>query len=223
MSACAEAKASFRRICLEVGLTEEQFDFLKDQNITTLNVLAFSVCGQPGQIDDARFRNVLLGVESMMRQLSYEAITISVAAIRQRVEPTVEGQVKRLPPQERDERMTRLSDKITGFAITGDYEPAHSVVDFFATMIEEAAPKYLPFSKCVSREQELMSQRVDKRTVALEDQKLQVKNTSPDITADLSTDLKLQNAFIRRGIASEQANLMTYETHERIRHAAWPR
>jgi hypothetical protein len=56
MSACAEAKASFRHICLEVGLTEEQFDFLKDQNITTLNVLAFSVCGQPGQIDDARFR-----------------------------------------------------------------------------------------------------------------------------------------------------------------------
>lgn len=231
MSACAEAKASFRHICLEVGLTEEQFDFLKDQNITTLNVLAFSVCGQPGQIDDARFRNVLdssfnnvsLGVESMICQLSYEAITISVAAIRQRVGPTVEGQVKRLPPQERDERMTRLSDKITGFAITGDYEPAHSVVDFFATMIEEAAPKYLPFSKCVSREQELMSQRVDKRTVALEDQKLQVKNTSPDITADLSTDLKLQNAFIRRGIACEQANLMTYETHERIRHAAWPR
>jgi hypothetical protein len=42
-------------------------------------------------------------------------------------------------------------------------------------MIEEAAPKYLPLSKCVSREQELMSQRVDKRIVVLEDQKLQVK------------------------------------------------
>ena len=56
MSACAEAKASFRHICLEVGLTEETVRLLKDQNITTLNVLAFSVCGQPGQIDDARFR-----------------------------------------------------------------------------------------------------------------------------------------------------------------------
>ena len=29
MSACAEAKASFRHICLEVGLTEEQFDFFE--------------------------------------------------------------------------------------------------------------------------------------------------------------------------------------------------
>jgi hypothetical protein len=183
MAAYAESKASFRHRCLEVGLTSDQADLLRDQGITTFNILAFSICGQPGQIDDGRFRNMMdgtftnasLGLESMMRQLSYEAITISVAAIKQRVEPTVEGQVKRLPPQERDERMKRLSEKITGFAITGDYEPAHCIVDFFTTMIEEAAPKYLPLSKCVSREQEQMSQRVDKRIVVLEDQKLQVK------------------------------------------------
>eukprot|EP00435_Cladocopium_sp_Y103_P075269 s92_g55.t1 len=137
MSAYAESGASFRHRCLEVGLSEERFELLK----------------------------------------------------------------------ERDERMKKLSSKITGLVITGDFEPAHSVVGVFTTMIEEAAPKYLPLSKCVSREQELLSQRVDKRIVVLEDQKLQVKNNAPDITADLSTDLKLQNAFIRRGIACEQANL----------------
>ena len=159
MAAYAESQASFRHRCLEVGLNEGQIDSLKDQNIGTFNNLAFSVCGQPGQIDDARFRNLIdtayhnatLGLESMLRQLSYEGITISVAAIKLRVEPTVEGQVKRLPPQERDERMRRLSDKITGFSITGDYEPARSIVDFFTTMIEESAPKYLALSKCVSR------------------------------------------------------------------------
>ena len=74
MSSYAESKASFRHRCLEVGLTEEQFDQLIDQNIGTFNTLAFSICGQPGQIDDARFRNMLdsafqnatLGVESML-------------------------------------------------------------------------------------------------------------------------------------------------------------
>ena len=227
MSAYAESKASFKHRCSEVGLTDEQFACLTDQNIGTFNTLAFSICGQPGQIDDARFRTMLdsafqnatLGLESMLRQLSFEAITISVAAIKQRVEPSVEGQVKKLPPQERDERMRRLSEKITGFVITGDYEPAHSVVDFFTTMIEESAPKYLPLSKCISRAQALRSQRVVKRIVVLEDQKLQVKNNAPDISADLSTDLKLQNAFIRRGIACEQSNLLTSEPHEKIRHA----
>ena len=95
MAAYAESKASFKHRCLEVGLNEAQYDQLSDQSIQTFNTLAFSVCGQPGQIDDGRFRtlldgafqNVSLGLESMLRQLSYEAITISVAAIKQRVEP----------------------------------------------------------------------------------------------------------------------------------------
>ena len=94
MSAYAESKAIFKDRCVEVGLTDGQFDQLQDPNIRTFNTLAFSVCDQPRQIDDVRFRNLVdsafhnssLGLESLLRQLSYEAITISVAAIKQRVE-----------------------------------------------------------------------------------------------------------------------------------------
>ena len=144
-------------------------------NLKTFNNLAFAVCGQPGQLDAGRFQQVMdgafhaptIGLESMMRQLSYEAITVAVAAIRLRVEPQQEGQIKRLPPQERDERIRKQAAAITGFTIQGDYEPAHAVVDFFTTMLEECAPRYLPLSKCISREQELQSQRVDKRIVVL--------------------------------------------------------
>ena len=164
------------------------------------------------------FTNPTFGAEFFLRQLSYESITIAVAEIKQRVEPHSEGQVKRLPPQERDERMKQLSKRITGFAVQGDYEPGHCVVDFFTTMLEEAAPKYLPLSKCISREQELQSLKADKRIVVLEDQQLQVKSRAPEASADLSTDLKVQNAFVRRGLAADQACIMSYETHEKIRH-----
>ena len=167
---------------------------------------------------DGAFNNPTLGLESTMRQLSYEAITVAVAAIRQRVEPQQEGQIKKLPPQERDERIKRQSEKITGFSIQGDYEPGHSVVDPFTTMLDECSAKYLPLSKCISREQELQTMKADKRIVVLEDQQLQIKNRAPEATADLSTGLKVKNAFVRRGLACEQAGLMTYETHERIRH-----
>ena len=227
MSAYAESTASFRHRASEVGLTPADIRSLDDQGIKSFNNLAFSVCSQPGQIDDVRFRalvdgtftNPSLGVESMMRQLSYEALTIAVAAIRQRVEVPAEGQLRRLPPQERDERMRRQAKRITGFTIQGEYEPAHSVVDFFTTMLEESAPRYLPLSKCISREQELQTLKTDKRIVMLEDQQLVTKPKAPDVTADLSSDLKVQNAFIRRGLACEQANLLTYTTHEKIRHA----
>ena len=227
MAAYAESAASFRHRCTEIGLSIAEINSLETQNLKTFNNLAFAVCGQPGQLDAGRFQQVMdgafhaptIGLESMMRQLSYEAITVAVAAIRLRVEPQQEGQIKRLPPQERDERMRKQAAAITGFTIQGDYEPAHAVVDFFTTMLEECAPRYLPLSKCISREQELQSQRVDKRIVVLEDQQLQVKNRAPDAVADLSTDLKVQNAFIRRGLACEQAGLISYATHEKVRHA----
>ena len=226
MSAYAESHASFKHRALEIGLSVGEVTSLTDQSIRSFNNLAFAVCGQPGQLDDARFRQLAdaafvhpnLGLESMLRQLSYEAITVAVAAIRQRVDTPVEGQLRKLPPQERDERAKRLAAKITGFAIQGEYEPAHVIVDFFTTMLEEGAPKYLALSKCVSREQELQSQRSDRRIVVLEDQQLQVKHRAPDLAADLSTDLKVQNAFIRRGLACEQAGLLTHETHEKLRH-----
>ena len=227
MSAYAESAASFKHRCGEIGLSASEIGALDTQNIRSFNNLAYAVCGQPGQLDSMRFTQVMegafqsptIGLESMMRQLSYEAITVAVAAIRQRVEPHQEGQLKKLPPQERDERIRKQAAAITGFVIQGDYEPGHSVVDFFTTMLEESAPKYLPLSKCISREQELQTMRVDKRIVVLEDQQLQIKNKAPDAVADLSTDLKVQNAFVRRGLAGEQAGILSYATHERIRHA----
>ena len=187
MAAYAESAASFRHRCTEIGLSAAEINALETQNLKTFNNLAFAVCGQPGQLDAGRFQQVMdgafhaptIGLESMMRQLSYEAITVAVAAIRLRVEPQQEGQIKRLPPQERDERIRKQAAAITGFTIQGDYEPAHAVVDFFTTMLEECAPRYLPLSKCISREQELQSQRVDKRIVVLEDQQLQVKKPGP--------------------------------------------
>ena len=167
MSAYAESVASFKHRCKEIGLSGTETAALEAQNIRSFNNLAFAVCGQPGQLDGARFTQLMdgafhaptIGLDSMMRQLSYEAITVAVAAIRQRVEPQQEGQLKKLPPQERDERMKKQSAKITGFVIQGDYEPAHAVVDFFTTMLDECAPRYLPLSKCISREQELQTGR----------------------------------------------------------------
>ena len=227
MSAYAESAASFKHRCKEIGLNTVEVAALETRNLKTFNNLAFAVCGQPGQLDNARFTQVMegafhsptIGLESMMRQLSYEAITVAVAAIRQRVEPQQEGQLKRLPPQERDERIRKQAASITGFTIQGDYEPAHSVVDFFTTMLEECAPRYLPLSKCISREQELQTLKVDKRIVVVEDQQLQIKNKAPEAHADLTTDLKVQNAFVRRGLAGEQAGIFSYNTHEKIRHA----
>ena len=228
MAAYAESGASFRHRLAEIGFTEAQIGTFGAQQLGSFNAFAFAICGQPGQIDDARFTNVVdtlfpagrtLGLEANMRQLGYESITIAVAAIRQRVEPAEEGQLKKLPPQERDERMRRQALRITGFSIQGELEPGHAVVDFFTTILEECTIRYLPLSRCISREQEINSLKVDKKIVVLENQQLHVKQKHIEMSVDLSSELKVQNAFIRRGLAAEQAGLLTYSVHERVRRS----
>ena len=228
MASYADSRASFKHRVLEVGLTEAQYGELDSNDLRTFNALAFAVCGNanPGEIDPTRFQNLMttvfthptLGLESSLRQLSYEAITIAVAAIRQRVEPTEEGQVKKLPPQERDERIRRQAAKITGFKIQGDLEPAHATVDLFTTMLEECALKYVPLSRCISREHELQALKQDTSIVILENNQLQVKNKQPESVADISNEWKIHNAFLRRGLAGEQANLFSHDVHEMVRH-----
>ena len=222
MSHYADSKASFQHRALEIGLQDDQVGALSDHDLVTYNKLAYAVCGQPGQIDEARFQNVLtnvfqgivsLGVEASMRQLCYEPITIAIAAIKQRVEPKDD---KVLPPQERDERTRRVADSITGFEVKGDLEPAHCVVDAYISMVEESCLKILPLSKCISRDQELNHAKVDKSIVTIENHQLQVRPKELEVFADLSTELRVQHAFTRRGLALEMANLMSYNVREKI-------
>ena len=151
-----------------------------------------------------------------LKQLAYESLTVAVAAIKQRIESPSDETAKKLPPQEKDQRLQAVKEKITGFDVSGDYEPGHCVIDAFAAMLEEGVLKIFPLGKCVSREQELQSVRADRQVVMLENQQLQVKTRSTELTADLGNELRVHHAFIRRGLALHMANLATYSVHEKV-------
>ena len=130
-----------------------------------------------------------------------------------RVEPKDD---KVLLPQERDERTRRVANSTTGFEIKGGLEPAHCVVDAYISMLEDCSLKILPLSKCISRDQELNHAKVDKSIVTIENHQLQVKPKELEVFADLSTELRVQHAFTRRGLALEMAGLMSYNVHENV-------
>ena len=225
MSLLAESQASFEHRAKEVGLTQGNVGSLLTQDIKTFNNLAFSVSKQPGQIDDTLFDALLdttfgagmtIGLVSAMRQLAYEAMTVSIAAIKQRLEPGDEASPKKLPPQEREERRIRQANRLTGLAITGPLEPSYHLVDLFCQMQEDSCLRYVALSKCTSREQEIASLRSDKQIVTVENAQLCTKSKQAELTADVSTELRVMEAMTRRGLALEQANLMTFETHDMI-------
>ena len=215
MAGYAESNASFKHRAQQIQLSEGHVQALYDNDIRCFNHLAFSVNGQPGQLDNERFQNLVdmicprgasIGVQAGLKQLAYETLTVSVAAIKQRVE-TPDDATRKLPAQEKDMRLKTMREKISGFEITGEYEPGHCVIDAFAAMLEEGALRHFPLSKCVSRELELMSIKSDKQVVLLEGQQLQVKMKTDELTSELGNELRVHQAMIRRG---------TYNTHEKV-------
>ena len=224
MASYAESHASFRSRALQIQLKEEHIRALEDNDVKCFNHLAFAVSGQPGQLDNDRFTELLeimcprgpsIGIRSALRQLAYEALTVAVAAIRQRVETPDESKQK-LPAQEKDARLKKIQKKITGFEVAGVFEPAHCVIDAYAQMVAEGNIKILPLSRCISREQELHSVKNDKSVVTLENQQLHIKSNTLEATTDVSTELKVHYAFIRRGLALEMAGLASYSIHEKV-------
>ena len=224
MAAYAESNASFKSRAKQIQLTDAHIDALDDIDIKCFNHYAFAVCGQPGQLDAAKFQTLVdtvcpsgatVGVQAALRQLAYESLTVAVAAIRQRIEQPDDA-LKKLPAEEKDHRLQVLKSKITGFEITHEYEPSHSTIDAFAAMLQDGSIKILPLSKCISRDQELHSEKADKHVLHLEGNQIQVKNQQHDLASDLSNELKVHQAFIRRGLALEMANLASYLQHEKV-------
>eukprot|EP00435_Cladocopium_sp_Y103_P036446 s2670_g9.t1 len=224
MASYAESNASFKHRALQIQLSEDHVQSMYDNDIRCFNHLAFAVNGQPGQLDQERFQNLIdmicprgasIGVQAGLKQLAYESLTVAVAAIKQRIE-TPDDVTRKLPAQEKDQRLKVMREKITGFEIKGDYEPAHCVIDAFASMLDEGALRHFPLSRCVSRELELLSIKTDKQVVLLEGQQLQVKAKSSELTSELGNELRVHQAMIRRGLALEMSNLGTYAAHEKV-------
>ena len=225
MATYAESSASFANRAKEIQFRQEHLDALGAQDIRNFNQLAFSVCSQPGQIDTQKFQDLVdavfptgasIGLQASLRQLAYESLTVAVAAIKQRIEGPDEGSIRKLPAHEREEHVRRQARRITGLQISGDYEPAHAVVDAFVNMLEESILKVLPLSKCISRDQELKQAKADKQMVVLENHQLHVKAKTLENESSLSNELRVHNAMVRRGLAMDQANLMTFSQHDKI-------
>ena len=88
MAGYAESKASFRHRAKQIQLTDDHIQALHDNDIRCFNHMAFSVNGQPGQLDAERFQNLVdvvcprgasMGVQASLKQLAYESLTVDQA------------------------------------------------------------------------------------------------------------------------------------------------
>lgn len=222
-----ESEAYFDGRMITIGLSVLVMAAMRTQGWLTLGDFAFSSAYIPGQGPDTAFvtsvLEVLVGANhatsadsAKLRRLYFEAHTLSIADLRRRTERTDSDMPLKLPAEERVVRLARMKTRLPGFDISGVFEPSHSLVDSLTQMLETSQLKYVPWTTCTAREQEVLGVKkvsIDQSNIVTDPSGfLRKQSKAEDYKADVTTDLLLTHALARRAFAFELANVCTYET-----------
>lgn len=222
----ADSEAAFEQHCKRVDDTDFLFNLLKGQQIKNLSALAFAVGTPQSQPSDEAFKefatNLNSGVDlsfealAGLRRLHFEASAIVIAELKSRVTSDAASDVvRKLPVAEKAARLRDQEKRLKGLSLKGELQPSHALVDLCAQIKDTSCISWIPPSKCTKRDAEIQHTVKDKPvTLSLEQQLVKVTAGEQPIQADASTDLQLQWALQRRGLAFDQCTLMTYHEHE---------
>ena len=220
-----ESVAAFKARATHLGLAEGALQLLIDGGIDAMSKYAFSSAYVPGQQDEAPFITALKTVMSrdptvaelsVLRRLLHECYAMASASMKQIVEKSEDAPARKLSQPERTDRLDRQQRRLRGVKIQGPYEPSDRLVDRLVQMYEDNRLHHVPLSACTSKEFEIKntSTKEDKTFMLDPTGALKMKSKESSLEADTSSDLLLRQAFTRRSLGFDQANLIDFERHE---------
>ena len=195
---------------------------------TTMSTFAFASSWTPGVGDDTAFRNAVLLTTlgdanhidaPKVRKLYFECYTMVAADLRSKVEagPEDSSKVRKLPVAERKSRWETVRQKYPHMNLKVDaMEPAYGVVDKCHTMKMDGDVRYIPPHEVPTTDQELQAVKTEEMIKKDASGHLRAHDQSKMPEADTRTDLRMRQAYMRRGLAMEIANLMSFTSHEKL-------
>ena len=226
--ALVDSQATFELHCDKIDKSGWLKRKMESNSLRTFSDLAFAVGTPqtPGTAEDfdAFCNSINDGLDmsiaeaSRVRRLHFEACTLIVAHTKQQVslDATTEGS-RKLPAAEKQARLARQQEKLTGLSITGELQPSYALIDIAAGMLESNSVVWIPPSKCVKRETEIQMAATKEKSsvVSVEQHVLKVTAAEDNLKVDCSTELELQWALQRRGIALDQCGLIEWSVHQK--------
>ena len=225
--ALTESEAAFEQRCNELVADGSLKNSLKAKKLTTYRHLAFALgTPQTPPTDDkmAQFAEQIFGNSpppsllqlSLLRTLHFEATTLIVAALKEAAtQDSSESSLRKLPPAERVSREKRQQIRLAGVSITGEMCPSHHLCDVANTIYESGVMQWVPPSKCSKRDVEVQSSvKAEGKQILQVEKNALVVAAAEHVKADTSTELKLQWAWNRRGIAFDQCSLLSWSVHQ---------
>ena len=222
-----ESNAAFVQRCNEMDASGNLVTLLNAQNISNFSSLAFAMGTPQSAPTDQQFDNLArtvygagatLGQTSLLRRLHFEATTLMIASVKQRVDSEAADKVdsvKRIPIAEKRHRLTQQSNRLAGININGELEPSHQLLDLTNNILESGALVWIAPSRCTKRSDEVQQSIKDKPSaVQVENHQLRVAQLPEDFKADCGSEMKLQWCWQRRGLAMDQCRLLSWAVHE---------
>ena len=233
MSSGLESAAVFASRALQVGMTEDELNALIAAKYDTMGRFAYCCNYQPAQPDETPLLRVYdkifpakqigspqedSGSVSNFRRLFYESHTCAVIEMKSRLDHTEGEPVRQMQAPERAARHEAQEARLSGWRLSGEFECSHQLIDKVAHQFDSNELRYINLEDCTCREQEITGEKKDKKVeVAVRGGgKLEIAMGSEDddYKADISTDLRVKNALIRRALAYDQCGLMDFKLQE---------
>ena len=220
MSLSLDSEAFFANRARSVGLTDAHIVSLKNAGVSTMAQLTFFCTFQPGAVDDTPLKDAVTDALALdpapgaimigMRRLHYEAHAMFISDLKAKVTATDEDAPKRIPIAERASRHEEQKNRLNGLRLEGELECSYTTLDLVMQQFERNELKYVTLNLCTSREQEQAGFKKDAVLTLDSEGQIRIKPSSISAKVDTSTDFRIFQAFNRRGLAYDQAQLITY-------------
>ena len=220
-SSFLDSEATFSQQATEAGLGEQWIKALKGSSLSTFAKLSFAVTSPGVAATDDQInaslgtlrRGIAPSIADMaaFKRVLFESQTLMMHSLK----ATAKGEEttpKKMSAPEREARLELQRQTFRGLDISGPLEPAHSLYDLCAIMVEKNEVAYIGPTKCLSRQQELMGSKPEKELqLDVSKTSLVVKEQANNAEIHITSDLSLYQALQRRTLALDLTGIASYE------------
>ena len=224
MSNLIDSEAVFSQRALTCGLTVPHRDLVLAAGHTTMARFAFSCNYSPGAPIETPFIEMIesvLGVNNPVaaivgpfRRLFFECYTLAAADLRQRVDRVEDSQPRKLAPPERAFRYAAQVVRLRGLNLVNELEPSDALVDRACQQFEDNRMALIDWELCTKKSQEIRGIKKIPQLKADATGSLVLESNDQKLEADLATELLMRFALQRRGLALDQADVLTFAAHD---------
>ena len=216
-----DSEVAFKAAMVDLGLGKMHDSFVKKGWSTYIN-FAFST-SDPKGADPAAFEaqviKALLGDKAAegpdaaliprLRRLYAQSYIWASKVMTDEADPKIDEKIV-MHSSDRAARTEAVRRKMAPLTIKGPTMPANGLVDRFATMLVKDVVRYVPWEKCITRDQEVMEEP-EVKGLRLSKDGFLMQDVMPDTKTELSGEFLWDYALRRRALAGDIAGLISYE------------